>query len=66
MPLLMMGFYWKVSCKLNDDESLANNYQIVPQFPLVWDFYSLLLPKDDPQWNNWVNKFIEQDSSVDN
>ena len=52
--------------KLNDDESLANNYQIVPQFPLVCDFYGLLLPKDDPQWNDLVNQFIEQDSSVEN
>ena len=51
--------------KLNNDGSLANNYQIVPQFPLVCDFYSLLLPKDDPQWNDLINKFIEQDFSID-
>lgn len=44
--------------KLNDDESLANNYQIVPQFPLACDFYGLLIPKEDPQWNDLVNEFI--------
>ncbi len=51
--------------KLNNDQSLANNYQIVPQLPLVCDFYGLLLPKDDPQWNDLVNQFIDQDFSVD-
>ena len=51
--------------KLNNHESLANNYQIVPKLPLACDFYGLLLPKDDPQWSNLVNEFIEQDFSVD-
>ena len=46
--------------KLDNNESLRNNYQIVPQLPLSCDFYGLLLPKDDRQWNNLVNQFIEE------
>jgi hypothetical protein len=46
--------------KLENNESLRNNYQMVPQLPLACDFYGLLLPKDDPQWNKLVNQFIEE------
>lgn len=51
--------------KLNNDQSLANSYQIVPKLPLACDFYGLLLPKDDPQWNDLVNQFIDQDLSME-
>ena len=50
---------------LNNDEYLANNYQIVPRFPLFCNFYGLLLPKYDPQWNDLINNSIDQNFSVD-
>ena len=35
----------------------------MPKLPLACDFYGLLLPKDDPQWNYLINQFIDQESS---
>ena len=35
-----------------------DNYQLIPEKPLTCDFYGLILPKGDRQWNNLVNAFI--------
>jgi predicted dienelactone hydrolase/ABC-type amino acid transport substrate-binding protein len=51
--------------KLDNNESLRDNYQIVPQLPLACDFYGLLLPKGDAQWNKLVNQFIKEKSLID-
>ncbi|GAB4531930.1 MAG: hypothetical protein Tsb0014_15870 [Pleurocapsa sp.] len=36
----------------------VNNYALQPQIPLTCDFYGLLVPNDDPQWQDMVNEFI--------
>ncbi|MDJ0634939.1 MAG: transporter substrate-binding domain-containing protein [Xenococcaceae cyanobacterium MO_188.B29] len=38
-----------------------NNYQLIPENPLTCDFYGLILPKGDRQWNNLVNAFIRSE-----
>lgn len=51
--------------KLENNPFLKNNYQMVPQLPLTCDFYGLLLPKDDQQWNKLVNQFIKEELLID-
>lgn len=46
--------------KLVNNPNLANNYQIVPPLPLTCDFYGLLLPKNDPEWTNLINEFMNK------
>ncbi len=42
-----------------DRQNLARgNYQIIPKEPLTCDFYGLILPVGDRQWNNTVNAFL--------
>ena len=41
----------------------VNNYVLQPKLPLTCDFYGLLLPNDDPQWQDTVNKFIAEISA---
>ena len=48
--------------KLQNNPSLSQNYRIIPKYPLVCDYYGLLLPKDDRQWNQLVNKFVDRES----
>lgn len=38
----------------------ANNYLLQPKLPLTCDFYGLILPNDDPQWQATVNEFMAQ------
>lgn len=42
--------------------SLTNpeDYQIIPQLPLNCDYYGLLLPKQDKQWIETVNNFLNK------
>lgn len=39
----------------------ANDYSVVPERPLTCDFYSMILPNNDPQWQKMVNEFIMED-----
>ena len=42
-----------------DRQNLARgNYQLIPDKPLTCDFYGLILPIGDRQWNNTVNAFL--------
>ena len=42
-----------------DRRNLAReNYQLIPEKPLTCDFYGLILPKGDSQWQQTVNAFI--------
>ena len=34
------------------------NYQIIPENPLTCDYYGLILPQGDQQWQNIVNLFL--------
>lgn len=34
------------------------NYQLIPEQPLTCDFYGLILPQSDSQWQSTVNSFI--------
>ena len=36
----------------------VNNYVLQPKLPLTCNFYGLLLPNDDPQWQATVNQFM--------
>lgn len=36
----------------------ANNYVLQPELPLTCDYYGLLFPNDDSQWQDTVNEFI--------
>jgi ABC-type amino acid transport substrate-binding protein len=36
----------------------SDNYSLVPERPLTCDFYSMILPNNDPQWQKIVNDFI--------
>ena len=38
----------------------VNNYLLQPKLPLTCDFYGLILPNDDPQWQATVNEFMAQ------
>ena len=38
----------------------VNNYVLQPKLPLTCNFYGLLLPNDDPQWQATVNQFMAQ------
>ncbi len=51
--------------KLANDNSLSDKYRVVPQLPLRCDFYGLLLPKDDTEWENLVNKFMDNSSLIE-
>ena len=41
-----------------------NNYSLQPLVPLTCNFYGLLLPNDDPQWQTTVNKFISEPAAI--
>ncbi len=41
----------------------SNNYTLQPQLPLTCDFYGLILPNDDPDWQTTVNEFLAQPSA---
>ena len=36
----------------------ANDYTLLPKRPLTCDYYGMLLPNNDNQWQNLVNEFI--------
>lgn len=38
----------------------AEDYKVVPSLPLNCDFYGLLLPKQDAQWTEIVNNFLNK------
>ncbi|NES81222.1 MAG: transporter substrate-binding domain-containing protein [Moorea sp. SIO2B7] len=35
------------------------NYSLVPKVPLTCDYYGMIIPKNDPQWQNLVNSVIQ-------
>lgn len=41
---------------------LARNYQLQPQIPLSCEYYGLILPNNDSQWLNLVNRFLDNKS----
>ena len=41
-----------------------DNYTLVPKKPLTCDFYGLILPADDPEWETTVNNFIDGKDSL--
>ncbi|NES93199.1 transporter substrate-binding domain-containing protein, partial [Okeania sp. SIO2B9] len=40
-----------------------NNYKLVPEKPLTCDFYGMIIPNNDPEWQNKLNSFIDGDKS---
>ena len=41
----------------------VNNYVLQPKLPLTCDFYGLILPNNDPEWQTTVNEFIAKSSA---
>ena len=41
----------------------VNNYVLQPKLPLTCDFYGLILPNDDSEWQATVNEFLSDSSS---
>lgn len=41
--------------------SLGRDFSIFPEYPLECEEYGLILPSNDPQWQNLVNKAIAND-----
>ena len=41
----------------------VNNYALQPKLPLTCDFYGLILPNDDPEWQAIVNEFLTGSSA---
>lgn len=39
--------------------NLGKDYIVVPQFPLDCAKYGLIIPKNDPEWLNFVNSVIQ-------
>ncbi|MGV2831384.1 alpha/beta hydrolase [Myxosarcina sp. GI1(2024)] len=35
-----------------------DNYALLPEFPLTCDYYGMLLPDNDPQWQQTINNFL--------
>ncbi|GFE72275.1 alpha/beta hydrolase [Chroococcus sp. FPU101] len=44
--------------QMQEKPSLASGYQLMPQIPLTCEYYGLIVPNDDPQWQNLVNRFL--------
>ena len=44
--------------EINRQNLIPENYQLVPEEPLTCDFYGLILPEGDSQWQKTVNNFI--------
>ncbi|MDJ0708586.1 MAG: transporter substrate-binding domain-containing protein, partial [Leptolyngbyaceae cyanobacterium MO_188.B28] len=40
------------------------NYTFLPDFPLTCQFYGLVLPAGDPDWQNTVNQFLASEASL--
>ncbi|NET77744.1 alpha/beta hydrolase [Okeania sp. SIO1F9] len=40
-----------------------NNYKLIPEKPLTCDFYGMIIPNNDPEWQNKLNSFIDGDKS---
>ena len=41
----------------------VDNYALQPKLPLTCDFYGLILPNDDPEWQTIVNEFLTGSSA---
>ena len=37
---------------------VADDYALLPKRPLTCDYYGMLLPDNDPQWQNTINGFL--------
>lgn len=48
--------------QMKEKPSLASGYQLMPQIPLSCEYYGLLVPNDDPQWQNLINRFLNNQS----
>ncbi len=44
-----------------------SNYKLVPEKPLTCDFYGIIVPNNDREWQNKINSFIdsEQPQAID-
>ena len=40
----------------------SNDYVLLPQQPLTCDYYGMILPKGDRQWQNTINSFLNSQS----
>ncbi|MDJ0553524.1 MAG: alpha/beta hydrolase [Microcoleaceae cyanobacterium MO_207.B10] len=40
-----------------------NNYKLVPEEPLTCDFYGMIIPNNDSQWQTKINSFIDGEKS---
>ncbi|NET25808.1 MAG: transporter substrate-binding domain-containing protein, partial [Okeania sp. SIO1I7] len=40
-----------------------NNYKLIPEKPLTCDFYGMIIPNNDPEWQNQLNSFIDGNKS---
>lgn len=47
-----------VGMALSLDLSLNGEYEIVPKIPLTCEKYGVILPKNDPLWNDFINQLI--------
>ena len=39
------------------------NYKLLPEKPLTCEFYGLIIPDNDPEWQKTVNTFINKDQA---
>ncbi len=44
--------------QISENPSLKVGYQLVPQIPITCESYGLIVPNNDPQWQNLVNRFL--------
>ena len=38
---------------------IVDDYSLLPKRPLTCDYYGILLPDNDPQWQNTINSFLK-------
>ena len=47
-----------LSGEINRQQLAPENYQLIPEKPLTCDFYGLILPEGDREWQDLVNSFV--------